>query len=211
VIPSLPGFGFSGKPTAAGWDVTRIARAWIVLMKRLGYTRYVAQGWRLGKLYYGGHGSAGAARINRHLHQSAACVPGKFRRLSSPASRLLPASQLARSRRGISSSFFYTYGLGYSVEVTNRPQTLYGIDDSPVGLAAWMIDNDAKSGALIARAFGGQPEGLTRDDILENVTLYWLMTNRAVSSARIYRDNRHTFAAPKGVQLPTAVSVFPRQ
>jgi len=104
--------------------------------------------------------------------------------------------------------FFYKHGLGYAQEMANRPQTLYGIADSPAGLAAWMLDHDASSLALIARVFAGQSEGLTRDDILDNITLYWL-TNTAVSSARLYWESKLAFFAPKGIPIPTAVSVFP--
>jgi pimeloyl-ACP methyl ester carboxylesterase len=104
--------------------------------------------------------------------------------------------------------FFYKHGLAYAQEMGNRPQTLYGIADSPVGLAAWMLDHDARSYELIARVFAGQPAGLTRDDILDNVTLYWL-TNTAVSSARLYWESKLAFFAPKGVAIPVAVSVFP--
>jgi pimeloyl-ACP methyl ester carboxylesterase len=105
-------------------------------------------------------------------------------------------------------AFFYKHGLGYAWEMANRPQTLYGIADSPVGLAAWIIDHDIWSYKLIARVFDGQTEGLTRDDILDNITLYWL-TNTAVSSARLYWENKLAFFAPKNVQVPVAVSVFP--
>ena len=105
-------------------------------------------------------------------------------------------------------SFFYAHGLAYAQEMGNRPQTLYGLADSPVGLAAWMLDHDARSYDLIARVFAGASEGLTRDDVLDNVTLYWL-TNTAVSSARLYWESTLSFFAPKGVTLPTGVSVFP--
>jgi len=172
VIPSLPGYGFSGKPTTTGWDPIRIARAWVVLMKRLGYTRFVAQG--------GDWGNA---------------VTEQMALLGAPDAY----DQLA---------FFYKHGLGYANEMSNRPQTLYGIGDSPVGMAAWMIDHDASSYALIARVFDGQPEGLTRDDILDNVTLYWL-TNTTVSSARLYWESKLAFFAPKHVAIPVAVSAFP--
>src|SRR5438874_13319192 len=104
--------------------------------------------------------------------------------------------------------FFYKHGLAYAQEMGNRPQTLYGIVDSPIGLAAWMLDHDAASQALIARVFNGQPEGLTRDDVLDNVTLYWV-TNTAVSSARLYWESKLAFFAPKGVTIPVAVSAFP--
>jgi pimeloyl-ACP methyl ester carboxylesterase len=105
-------------------------------------------------------------------------------------------------------AFFYTHGLAYAQEMGNRPQTLYGIADSPVGLAAWILDHDARSHELIARVFDGQPEGLTRDDVLDNITLYWL-TNTAVSAARLYWENKLAFFAPKDVAIPVAVSVFP--
>jgi pimeloyl-ACP methyl ester carboxylesterase len=104
--------------------------------------------------------------------------------------------------------FFYKHGLGYALEMANRPQTLYGIEDSPIGSAAWMLDHDASSQAMIARVFDGQPEGLTRDDVLDNVTLYWL-TGTAISSARLYWENKLNFFAPKHVPIPVAVSVFP--
>jgi pimeloyl-ACP methyl ester carboxylesterase len=104
--------------------------------------------------------------------------------------------------------FFYKHGLGYAQEMANRPQTLYAIEDSPVGLAAWMLDHDASGLALITRVFDGQPEGLTRDDVLDNITLYWL-TNTGVSSARLYWENKLNFFAPKHVAIPVAVSVFP--
>jgi pimeloyl-ACP methyl ester carboxylesterase len=104
--------------------------------------------------------------------------------------------------------FFYKHGLGYAQEMANRPQTLYGVVDSPAGLAAWMLDHDASSLELIARVFNGQSEGLSRDDILDNITLYWL-TNTAVSSARLYWESKLDFFAPKGVPIPAAVSIFP--
>jgi pimeloyl-ACP methyl ester carboxylesterase len=104
--------------------------------------------------------------------------------------------------------FFYKHGLGYAIEMQNKPQTLYGIEDSPVGLAAWMLDHDARSYELIARAFDGHPGGLTRDDVLDNITLYWL-TGTAISSARLYWENKLAFFAPKHVSIPVAVSVFP--
>ena len=106
--------------------------------------------------------------------------------------------------------FFYKQGLGYALEMKNRPQSIYGIGDSPVGMAAWMIDHDADSYALIARVFDGQREGLTRDDVLDNVTLYWL-TNTAVSSARLYWESKLAFFAPKNVPIPAAVSAFPEE
>jgi pimeloyl-ACP methyl ester carboxylesterase len=208
VIPSLPGHGFSGKPTASGWDPIRIARAWIVLMKRLGYTRYVAQGGDWGNAVTEQMAlQAPPELIGIHTNMPAAVPPdiAKALQFGEP-----PPSGLSADEKHAwdQLDFFYKHGLGYAQEMANRPQTLYGIEDSPVGLAAWMLDHDASSQALIARVFDGQTEGLTRDDILENITLYWL-TKTAVSSARLYWESKLAFFAPKGVPIPAAVSVFP--
>ncbi|MDB5435791.1 MAG: Epoxide hydrolase [Phenylobacterium sp.] len=208
VIPSLPGHGFSGKPTTTGWDPIRIARAWAVLMPRLGYTRYVAQG--------GDWGNAVTEQmalqtppglVGIHTNMPATVPPDIDS--AALAGAPPPAGLSADEKRAYDQlSFFYAHGLGYAQEMSHRPQTLYAIEDSPVGLAAWMIDHDEQSYELIARVFAGQPEGLTRDDVLDNITLYWL-TNTAVSSARLYWESKLGFFNPKGVQLPTAVSVFP--
>ena len=123
--------------------------------------------------------------------------------MPAPAS-LTPEERHAYEQVG----FFYTNGLGYADEMSHRPQTLYGIVDSPIGLAAWMIDHDLRSYELIARAFAGEPVGLTRDDVLDNVTLYWL-TDTAITSARLYWESHLDFFAPKGVQIPTAVTAYP--
>ncbi|WP_019832053.1 epoxide hydrolase family protein [Sphingomonas sp. PR090111-T3T-6A] len=207
VIPSLPGYGFSGKPTTTGWDPQHIARAWAILMKRLGYTRYVAQG--------GDWGNAVTEQmalqrptglIGIHTNMPAAVPPEIEAALHSgqkPAN-LSPDEQRAWDQLDT----FYKHGLGYAQEMAGRPQTLYGLEDSPIGLAAWMIDHDAASQALIDRVFNGQTEGLSRDDILDNITLYWL-TDTAVSSARLYWESKLAFFAPKGVQLPTAISAYP--
>ena len=208
VIPSLPGHGFSGKPTELGWDPVRIARAWAVLMDRLGYTRYVAQG--------GDWGNAvteqlallrppGLLAIHTNMP---ATIPDDIARLLG-AGAPAPAGLLADERTAYDQlDTFYKHGLAYAQEMGNRPQTLYAIEDSPIGLAAWMLDHDARSHALIARVFAGADEGLTRDDILDNITLYWL-TRTAVSSARLYWESKLPFFAPKGVTLPVAVSAFP--
>jgi pimeloyl-ACP methyl ester carboxylesterase len=208
VIPSLPGYGFSGKPTMTGWDPQRIARAWAVLMTRLGYTRYVAQGGDWGNAITEQMAlQTPPGLIGIHTNMPAT-VPEKINQAAF-AGAPPPADLSEDERRAYDQlSFFYKHGLGYAMEMANRPQTLYGIVDSPVGLAAWMIDHDASSYALIARVFDGQTEGLTRDDILDNITLYWL-TNTAVSSARLYWESKLAFFAPKGVPLPAAVSAYP--
>jgi pimeloyl-ACP methyl ester carboxylesterase len=208
VIPSLPGYGFSATPTALGWDPGRIARAWIVLMKRLGYTRYAAQGGDWGNAVTEQMALLAPPELVGIHTNMPATIPddiAKALQAGGPA----PSGLSADERSAYDQlDFFYKHGLAYAQEMGNRPQTLYAIEDSPVGLAAWILDHDAASYALIARVFAGRAEGLTRDDVLENVTLYWL-TNTAVSSARLYWENKQSFFAPKGVAIPVAVSVFP--
>lgn len=207
VIPSIPGYGFSGKPTEKGWDPVRIAHAWIELMKRLGYRRYVAQGGDWGDAITEQMGLiAPPELVGIHVNMPAT-VPDEI------ATALSAGKKPTSLSPDESNAFdqlddFYKHGLGYAIEMANRPQTLIGIADSPVGLAAWMIDHDIRSYELIARVFDGEQEGLSKDDVLDNVTLYWL-TNTAVSSARLYWENKLQFFAPKGVKIPVAVSVFP--
>jgi pimeloyl-ACP methyl ester carboxylesterase len=211
VIPSLPGYGFSGKPTAPGWNPPRIARAWATLMQRLGYTRYVAQGGDWGNAVSENMAvqqPPGLLGIHTNM---AATVPANISKALA-TNEAPPADLTAEERNAWNQlDFFYKNGLGYAIEMNNRPQTLYGIVDSPIGLAAWMIDHDARSQEMIARVFDGKTEGLTRDDILDNVTFYWL-TNTAISSARLYWDNAHHptggFFDPRGIKIPVAVSVF---
>jgi pimeloyl-ACP methyl ester carboxylesterase len=208
VIPSLPGHGFSGKPDKAGWDPIRIAKAWAELMTRLGYDRYVAQG--------GDWGNAVTEQlallqppglIGIHTNMPAT-VPDSIQTALDAHEQ--PPADLDAEERGAwdQLAYFYAHGLGYAQEMSNRPQTLYALADSPVGLAAWMLDHDARSYDLIARVFAGGSEGLSKDDILDNVSLYWF-TNTAVSSARLYWESKLAFFAPKGVPVPTGVSVFP--
>jgi pimeloyl-ACP methyl ester carboxylesterase len=208
VIPSLPGHGFSGQPTTPGWDPQRIARAWTVLMKRLGYTRFVAQGGDWGDAVSEQMALQAPPELLAIHTNMPATVPddtAKALAAGGPA----PAGMSTDEKNAYEQlDFFYKHGLGYALEMANRPQTLYALEDSPIGLAAWMLDHDARSYALIARVFDGASEGLTRDDILDNVTLYWL-TNTAVSSARLYWENKLAFFAPKGITIPVAVSVFP--
>ena len=208
VIPSMPGYGFSGKPTTTGWDPVRIARAGIVLMKRLGYTKFVAQGGDWGALITDLMGvEAPPELLGIHTNMAGAVPPeiDKAAFVGAPP----PSGLSADERQAYDQlAFFYTKGLAYAQEMGNHPQTLYGIADSPVGLAAWIIDHDIRSYELIARVFDGKPEGLTRDDILDNITLYWL-TNTGVSSARLYWENKLAFFAPKHVAIAVAVSAFP--
>src|SRR5712672_279063 len=212
VIPSLPGYGFSGKPTAPGWNPVSIAKAWATLMQRLGYTKYVAQG--------GDWGNAISelmalqeppGLLGIHTNMAATVPPDVSKALAvggPPPAGLSPDEKHAWDQL----DDFYKNGLGYALEMNNRPQTLYGIVDSPVGLAAWMIDHDIRSYQMIARVFDGKREGLTRDDVLDNVMLYWL-TNTAISSARLYWDTRHNlppggFFDVRGVKIPVAVIAF---
>ncbi len=210
VIPSLPGYGFSGKPATTGWDPIRIARAWIVLMKRLGYTRFVAQGGDWGNAVTEQMALLAAPElIGIHTNMPATVPPN----IDAAAFSGAPApSGLTDDEKHAYEqlAYFYKHGLGYANEMANRPQTLYGITDSPIGLAAWMLDHDAQSLALITRVFEGKSEGLTKDDILNNITLYWL-TNTAVSSARLYWESKLAFFAPKNVPIPAAVSAFPEE
>jgi len=208
VIPSIPGYGFSGKPTTTGWDPVRIAQAWIVLMRRLGYKQFVAQG--------GDWGDAVSEQmaliappelLGIHVNMPATVPPEVSRALKygEPAPSGLSVDEQHAYRQ---LDTFFKRGLGYAIEMTNRPQTLYGIEDSPIGLASWILDHDAASQSLIARVFDGQAEGLSRDDVLDNITLYWL-TRTAISSARLYWENKLAFFDVKHVTIPVAVSVFP--
>jgi pimeloyl-ACP methyl ester carboxylesterase len=207
VIPSLPGYGFSGKPAELGWDPVRIARAWIVLMKRLGYTQFVGSGGDWGDPVTEQMAVLAPSTVRGiHLNMPSAVPAEIFKALQggSLPTGLTPDEKHAYDQL----DFFFKHGLAYAQEMKNKPQTLYAIEDSPVGLAAWILDHDIRSYELIARVFDGKAEGLTRDDILDNITLYWL-TRTAVSSARLYWENKLMFFAPQGVTIPVAVSAFP--
>ncbi len=208
VIPSLPGHGFSAKPTETGWDPVRVARAWVELMKRLGYERYVAQG--------GDWGNAVTEQmallrptglLGIHTNMPATLPPDVSKAVATGGPKPDGLSADEDTAFDILKHFFAT-GIGYALEMANRPQTLYALEDSPVGLAAWMIDHDERSYELIERAFVGQPGGLTRDDVLDNVTHYWL-TKSGISSARLYWESHLAFFDIKGVDIPVGVTVFP--
>jgi pimeloyl-ACP methyl ester carboxylesterase len=209
VIPSMPGYGYSGRPTTTGWDPAHIARAWVVLMKRLGYTKFVAQGGDWGAIVtelMGAQAPAELLGIHTNMPNVIPLDIDKLAFSGAPAPANLSADEkLAYDRL----SFVYAKGIGYGFQMGLRPQTLYGIADSPVGLAAYFLDHDARSYELIARVFAGGTEGLTRDDVLDNITLTWL-TNTGVSGGRLYWENKGaSFFAVKNSVVPTAVSVFP--
>jgi pimeloyl-ACP methyl ester carboxylesterase len=207
VIPSMAGYGFSGRPTAPGWDCDRMARAWAVLMKRLGYTKYVAQGGDWGALVtelMGKHEPQGLLAIHTNLPFA---VPMEI--LHALPSHVPPAGLAPDEKRAFERiDYFLVHGLSYAQQMANHPQTLYGIADSPIGLAAWFLDHDLLSYQMIRRVFEGKTEGLSRDDVLDNITLAWL-TNTGISGSRLYRENKFPFFVPLGVKIPVAVSAFP--
>ena len=212
IIPSIPGYGLSGKPTGTGWDPARVARAWAELMDRLGYTEYVAQGGDWGAIItdlMGVQAPPGLLAIHSNMP---GVVPPDISALLAPLRADSPSAELSEDEDRAFGQLarVYTQGIGYAVEMGLRPQTLYGLADSPVALAAWMLDHDANSYADITRAFvDGQPVGgLTRDEVLDNITLTWL-TDTGISSGRLYWENSLGFFDVKGVTVPTAVSVFP--
>lgn len=208
VIPSLPGYGYSGKPTLTGWDPIRTARAWVELMKRLGYKKYVAQGGDWGNAVTEQMALlAPPGLVGIHTNMPAS-VPPDIDKAALAGAAAPPGLSADEKKAYDQLALFYKHGLGYAIEMANRPQTLYALADSPVGLAAWILDHDGVSMALMSRVFDVQPEGLTRDEVLDNITYYWF-TNTAVSSARLYWESKLAFFAPKGVGVPTAVSAFP--
>jgi len=210
VVPSIPGYGYSGRPSTTGWGPAHIARAWTVLMKRLGYEKFVAQGGDWGAIITEILGAQAPPELMGIHTNMANVIPNEIDKAAfsgAPAPAGLSADEkLAYERL----SFVYAKGIGYGFQLGLRPQTMYGIADSPVGLAAYFLDHDARSYELIARVFDGQSEGLTRDDVLDNITITWL-TNTAVSGGRLYWENwGASFFNVKGVTaVPVAVSVFP--
>ncbi|MBB3317751.1 pimeloyl-ACP methyl ester carboxylesterase [Rhizobium sp. BK181] len=207
VIPSMPGYGFSGKPDATGWGPERIAAAWTTLMRRLGYKNFVAQGGDWGAVVTDMIGvQAPPELLGIHTNMPGA-IPVEINSASfdgAPAPEGLSDEERSTYDQLV---FFYKH-VYYAFLMGTRPQTLTGLADSPIALATYMLDHDARSLELIARSFDGQKEGLSPDDVLDNVTLFWL-TNTGVSAARLYWENKLAFFAPKGVKVPVAVSVFP--
>ena len=208
VIPSMPGYGFSGKPTTTGWDQARIARAWAVLMKRLGYTRYVAQGGDWGAIINDVMATQGHPElIGLHTNLPNA-IPPEINKAAA-AGGPPPSGLSAEEKRAYETVVALYKTIPTQLFMGAHPQTLYGIADSPVGVAAWLIDHDPASMRLIARAFDGESTGLTRDDVLDNATLFWL-TNTTISAARLYWEGfAKTDLGPKNITIPVAVSVFP--
>lgn len=207
VMPSMAGYGFSGKPTTPGWDCTRMARAWSVLMKRLGYACFVAQGGDWGAIVTEQMGALAPPELLGIHTSMPSAVPVEI--LKALGSRIPPPGLAADERQAFERlAVFFSQGLSYAQQMANHPQSLYGIADSPVGLAAWFLDHDLWSYELITRVLNGYSEGLTRDDVLDNITLTWL-TNTAISAAGLYRENKLAFFAPMNIAIPVAVSAFP--
>ncbi len=208
VIPSMPGYGFSGKPTTTGWDQARIGRAWAVLMKRLGYTRYVAQGGDWGAIINDVMATQGHPElIGLHTNLPSA-IPPEINKAAA-AGGPPPSGLSAEEKRAYETIVALYKTIPTQLFMGSHPQTLYGIADSPVGVAAWLLDHDPASLQLIARAFDGESTGLTRDDVLDNATLFWL-TNTTISAARLYWEGfAKTDLGPKNITIPVALSVFP--
>ncbi|SDX94611.1 epoxide hydrolase family protein [Paenibacillus sp. CF384] len=205
VIPSMPGYGYSGKPTTTGWDPERIARAYAELMTRLGYEKYAAQGGDWGAIVVDAMGvqePKGLLGIHTNMPKVIPADVDAAIWTGNPLPAGLSDEEIKAVEQVRENKFYYAFIMG------TRPQTLTGLVDSPVGLAAFMLDHDWKSLALITRSFSGIQEGLSRDDVLDNITLFWF-TNSAISAARIYWENKSSFFAVQGVKLPVAVSVFP--
>jgi pimeloyl-ACP methyl ester carboxylesterase len=208
VVPSMPGYGFSGKPTTTGWDQARIASAWAVLMKRLGYTRYVAQGGDWGAIINDLFATQGYPELIGMHTNLPASIPPEINKAAAAGSPV-PAGLSAEEKRAYETVVALYKTIPTQLFMAAHPQSLYGMADSPIGLAAWLLDHDPISLRLIVRAFDGESTGLTRDDVLDNATLFWL-TNTTISAARLYWEGfPKTDLGPKNISIPVAVSVFP--
>ena len=207
VIPSMPGYGFSGKPNSTGWGPDRIANAWITLMKRLGYQQFVAQGGDWGAVVTELMAVQAPPELIAIHTNMPGVIPPEIDK-AAQANAPVPAGLSAEEKQAYEQlAFFYTQ-VYYAYFMGTRPQTMVGLSDSPIGLATFMMDHDARSMALISRVFDGQTEGLSKDDVLDNITLFWL-TNTAISAARLYWENKFPFFVPKGVNIPVGASAFP--
>lgn len=213
VIPSMPGYGFSGKPTTTGWGPEKIAQAWVMLMKRLGYNKFVAQGGDWGAIIVDEMGAQAAPELLGIHSNMPGVIPPEIDKAA--LSGAPPPSGLSEDELEAykSLAFVYSKGIAYGYQLGLRPQTLYGIADSPIGLAGYLLDHDKRSYNHLAQLFEGKSFGaITRDDIIDNITLYWL-TNTAISSARLYWESfgKVSFFGVKNVHVPVAVSAFPEE
>lgn len=205
VIPSMPGYGFSGKPTTPGWGPERIARAWVTLMKRLGYEKFVAQGGDWGALVVDVMALQTPPELLGIHTNMAGVIPPE---ISKALKEGTPPDKLSSEEKNAYDQIEFVYkNIGYGIMMGTHPQSLMAISDSPVGLAAFMLDHDLRSYQMIARTFEGKTEGLTRDDVLDNITLTWF-TNTALSGARLYWENKFSYFDAKNVTIPVAVSAF---
>jgi pimeloyl-ACP methyl ester carboxylesterase len=211
VIASMPGYGFGGKPTERGWGPEHIASAWVELMRRLGYTKYVAQGGDWGTLVTELMGALAPQELAAIHVNLPGVVPADIQQAVAQGNPLPEGTTLSAEEESAVEQLRFVFShVYYAFLQADRPQALMAINDSPVGLAAFLMDHDPTSLAMISRSFAGETEGLTRDDFLDNVTYFWL-TNSGLSAGRLYAENTVGFFNPKGVKVPTALTIFPNE